>query len=268
VSPPSRLPACVLRSTIPLLFVCAYHVCCPSSRYENIRNPDVVRQCLVSRANVTWTNEADGGNTCLHRASVVGVRALPTHNAQSHPSSLTSWGITISIAGVVAARDYSRFCLLRLCGSSGVVLPTAIVRVLWLACPPTHLPLPFPYHHQHAQPTATVTLMLLEANADIHAVNDKGLTPLHCACQKGWLPVAQALVAAKVRRPPALLLSAVVSCIAWSPSMGLRAGSSVDVNACGIGVSECGRSLPVVSVGRQLGERAGVANAESVVQLY
>ena len=36
--------------------------------------------------------------------------------------------------------------------------------------------------------------MLVEAKADIDATNGKGQTPLHCACQKGWVEIAQYLV--------------------------------------------------------------------------
>eukprot|EP00750_Incisomonas_marina_P014526 INCI17680.2.p2 GENE.INCI17680.2~~INCI17680.2.p2 ORF type:complete len:417 (+),score=118.88 INCI17680.2:93-1343(+) len=46
-------------------------------------------------------------------------------------------------------------------------------------------------------PKATVAKMLVDAKADIHATNAKGQTPLHCACQKGWVDIAKLLVEAK-----------------------------------------------------------------------
>ena len=42
-------------------------------RYAGLREPDVVRQCLVTRANVKWTNADDHNNTCLHKACLLGV---------------------------------------------------------------------------------------------------------------------------------------------------------------------------------------------------
>lgn len=87
--------------------------------YESIRDVDLVQRYLVSRATLSWVNTADGDNTCLHRACILG-------------------------------------------------------------------------------PKATVAKMLVDAKADIHATNAKGQTPLHCACQKGWLDIAKLLVDAKV----------------------------------------------------------------------
>ncbi len=42
--------------------------------YASIQNADAVQQFLVSRATVNWVNEEDGGDTCLHRACILGVR--------------------------------------------------------------------------------------------------------------------------------------------------------------------------------------------------